>query len=151
MIFITGKQRYIFDVYLQILSIIKENSSDNLTTNEEKISELRKLEVPQEFIEKNNNKIIFDSWIYYKYNSSFKNNKLNYIDYMCKIHRKDETKNKDKKLCYGKIRLNISNDDEKFNFITLHSEYCKNLNKTNRNQSLLKLLEDSIGNINEFN
>ena len=42
---------------------------------------------------------------------------------MYKIHQKDETKHKNKRLCYGKIRLNISNDDEKFNFITLHSEY----------------------------
>ena len=70
---------------------------------------------------------------------------------MCNIHWKDEIKRKDKKLCYGKIRLNISNDEEKFYFINFHSEFCNNLYKTIANQSLLTLLENNIDNINEFN
>ena len=67
---------------------------------------------------------------------------------MYNIHRKDETKHRDKKLCYRKIRLNITNLDRLFNFITLHSEYCNNLNKTIGNQFLLKFLDDNIYNIN---
>lgn len=109
------------------------------------------MEIPKEFIENNNNKILFASRIYYKYSTSFKNNKLNYVDYMCKVHRKEETKHKDKKLCYGKIRQNFSNDDEMFYFVILHSEHCNNFNKTIANQSLIRILEDNIDNKKEFN
>ena len=62
--FITDKQRNIFEVYLQILAIINENANDNLSINDEKINELYKIEIPKDFVEKNNNKIIFNSRIY---------------------------------------------------------------------------------------
>ena len=69
------------------------------------------MEIPKELIEVKNNKIIFESRIYYQYNINQTNNQINYIDYMCRIHRKNETINKDKKLCYGKIWLKHDNNN----------------------------------------
>ena len=70
---------------------------------------------------------------------------------MCKIHRKEETKHKDKKLCYGKIRSIISDNEEKFYLIKLHSKYLNNLYESDITSLLLSMIKENIDNINKFN
>ena len=109
------------------------------------------MEIPKELIEVKNNKIIFESRIYYQYNINQTNNQINYIDYMCRIHRKNETKNKDKKLCYGKIRLKHDNNNQIFYYITAHTEYCNKLNYKDIQLDILSKIENNIENLSEYN